>query len=64
MLSASGVSVSTCRCCNSHCIACLGPECGGLHDHLANVPWRNIFKNDASAAASELYEWIQFGINV
>ena len=56
MLSASGVSVSTCRCCNSHCIACLGPECGGLHDHLANVPWRNIFKNDVSAAASELYE--------
>ena len=38
-------------------------SCDGLHDHLVDVPMRNIFKIDASAAASELCEWIQFGID-
>ena len=36
----------------------------GLHDHLRNVPWGDIFKFCASAAASEFCEWIQVGIDV
>ena len=63
MLSASGVPHNTCRCCNSHCITYLCAEWGGLHYHLGDVPWRNMFKNDASAAANKLCEWIQFGID-
>ena len=29
-----------------------------------NVPWENIFKLSASAAASEFCEWVQVGIDV
>ena len=36
----------------------------GLRDHLRNVPWEDIFKLGASAAASEFCEWVQVGINV
>ena len=36
----------------------------GLRDHLRDVPWDNIFKLGASAAASEFCEWVQVGINV
>ena len=36
----------------------------GLHDHLRDVPWENIFKLSASAAASEFCEWGQVGIDV
>ena len=36
----------------------------GLHDHLRDVPWEDIFKLGASAAASKFYEWIQVGIYV
>ena len=36
----------------------------GLHDHLRDVPWEDIFKLRASAAASEFCEWIQVGIDV
>ena len=37
----------------------------GLRDHLRDVPWKDIFKLSASAAAaSELCEWIQVGIDV
>ena len=36
----------------------------GLRDHLRDVPWENIFKLGASAAASEFCEWIQVGIDV
>ena len=36
----------------------------GLHDHLRDVPWKDIFKLGASAAASEFCEWIQVGIDV
>ena len=36
----------------------------GLHDHLGDVPWEDIFKLSASAAASELCEWVQVGIDV
>ena len=28
----------------------------GLHDHLGDVPWKDIFKLSASAAASEFCE--------
>ena len=35
-----------------------------LHDHLRDVPWEDIFKVDASAAASEFCGWVQVGINV
>ena len=36
----------------------------GLHDHLRNVPWEDIFKLGPSAAASEFCEWVQVGIDV
>ena len=36
----------------------------GLRDHLRDVPWEDIFKLNASAAASEFCEWVQVGINV
>ena len=36
----------------------------GLRDHLRDVPWEDIFKLSASAAASEFCEWFQVGINV
>ena len=36
----------------------------GLHDHLRYVPWKDIFKLSASAAASEFCEWVQVGIDV
>ena len=36
----------------------------GLCDHLRDVPWDDIFKLGASAAAREFCEWIQVGIDV
>ena len=36
----------------------------GLHGHLRDVPWEDIFKFGASAAASEFCEWVQVGIDV
>ena len=36
----------------------------GLGDHLKYIPWGNIFKLNASAAASEFCEWVQVGIDV
>ena len=36
----------------------------GLRDHLRDVPWENIFKLSASAAASEFCGWVQVGIDV
>ena len=36
----------------------------GLHDHLRDVPWEDIFKLGASAAASEFCAWVQVGIDV
>ena len=36
----------------------------GLCNHLRDVPWEDIFKFSASAAASEFCEWIQVGIDV
>ena len=35
----------------------------GLHDHLRDVPWEDIFKLSASAAASVFCEWVQVGID-
>ena len=35
----------------------------GLHDHLRDVPWNNIFKLCGPAAASEFCEWIYVGID-
>ena len=35
----------------------------GLHDHLSDVPWEDIFKLGA-AAAREFCEWVQVGIEV
>ena len=34
----------------------------GLCDHLRHVPWEDIFKLNAFAAASEFCEWVQVGI--
>ena len=36
----------------------------GLRDDFRDVPWQDIFKLGASAAASEFCEWIQVGIDV
>ena len=36
----------------------------GLCDQLRDVPWENIFKLSASAAASEFCEWVRVGIGV
>ena len=36
----------------------------GLRDHLRDVPWEEIFKLGAFAAASEFCEWIQVGIDL
>ena len=36
----------------------------GLHDHLRDVPWEDIFKISASAGASGFCEWVQVGIDV
>ena len=36
----------------------------GLRDHLSDVPWEDIFKRSASAAASEFCEWVQVGIDL
>ena len=36
----------------------------GLHDHLRDVPWEDIFKFGASAAATEFCQWVQVGIDV
>ena len=36
----------------------------GLCGHLRDVPWEDIFKLGASAAASEFCEWVEVGINV
>ena len=35
-----------------------------LCDHLRDVPWEDIFKLSASAAASEFCEWVQVGMDV
>ena len=35
-----------------------------LRDHLRDVPWEDIFKLSASAAANEFCEWVQVGIDV
>ena len=35
-----------------------------LSDHLRDVPWENIFKLSASAAASEFCVWVQVGLDV
>ena len=49
-----------------HCIAYdySRADWDGLCDHLREVPWENIFKLGASAAASEFCEWVQVGIDV
>ena len=36
----------------------------GLRDHLRDVPWEDISKLSASAAASRFCEWVQVGIDV
>ena len=38
--------------------------CDGLHDHLRDVPWKDIFKLSPSAAASEFCKWVQVGTDV
>ena len=35
-----------------------------LRDNLRDVPWKDIFKRSASAAASDFCEWVQVGIDV
>ena len=36
----------------------------GLRDHLRDIPWEDIFKLSASAAASEFCEWVQVGTDL
>ena len=49
-----------------HCIAYdySHADWDGRRDHLRDVPWEDIFKLSASAAASEFCEWVQVGIDV
>ena len=49
-----------------HCIACdySYADWDVLRDHLRDVPWKDIFKLGASAAASEFCEWVQIRIDV
>ena len=49
-----------------HRIVLIGPRADwdGLHDHSRDVPWDDIFKFSASAAASEFCEWVQVGTDV
>ena len=51
-----------------HCIAYdySRADWDGLCDHLRDVPWEDIFKLSAcaAAAASEFCEWVQVGIDV
>ena len=49
-----------------HCIAYdySRADCHGLHVNLRDVPWEDIFKLSASAAACESCEWVQVGIDV
>ena len=49
-----------------HCIA-YDYSCAdwvGHHDHLRDVPWEDIFKLSASAAASGFCEWVLVGTDV
>ena len=49
-----------------HCIAydCSCADWDGFCDHLRDVPWEDLFKLGPSAAASELCEWVQVGVDV
>ena len=49
-----------------HCVAYdySRADWDGLHDHLRDVPWEDIFKLSASAAALKFCEWVQDGIDV
>ena len=49
-----------------HCIAYnySSADWDGLHAHLRDVPWEDIFKLGDSAAASEFCGWVQVGIDV
>ena len=49
-----------------HCIAYNNSHTNwdGLHDHLRDVAWEDIFMFGASAAAIEFCEWVQVGIDV
>ena len=44
-----------------HCIAYdySHSDWDGLHDHLKDILWKDIFKLGASAAATEFCEWVQ-----
>ena len=39
-------------------------DCDSLCDHLRDIPWDDIFKLSASAAAREFCQWVQVGIDV
>ena len=49
-----------------HCVACVysRADWNSLCDHLRDVPWKDIFKLDVSAASSEFCEWVQIGTDV
>ena len=49
-----------------HCIAYdySYTDWDSLHDHLKDVPWEDIFKLGAYAAASEFCGWVQVGTDV
>ena len=40
------------------------PDWDGLHDHLRDVTWEDIFKLSVSSTASEFCESVQVGIDV
>ena len=53
--------------CSTMAFLPLGNSCAdwdGLCDHLRDVPWEDILKLVASAAATEFCEWVLVGIDV
>ena len=49
-----------------HCVAYdySHADWDGLHDHLRDVPWEDIFKLSAFASGGEFCEWVQVGSDV
>ena len=39
------------------------PDWDGIHDHLRDIPWNNIYKYGAPRAVSEFSEWLQVSID-
>ena len=50
--------------CDSHSSDYSHADWDGFGDHFRDVPWEDIFKLGASAAANEICKWVSVGIDV